>query len=308
MFRSSVAILPLLLIACDATLPRVPTALDVHPPSLAIAVNDTASLTALVVDPHGDPFIPTPEEHAIRWVSSAPEIASVSDGTVVGESPGQVVITVTAGNLPPVQVPVLVEAREVIAQLVFDYDGDRTGTFSVSESFRLDGTPEQWAYTIHDFDDNAQDVLGARSRDDGLFDLIHFRVEGWITSARSHAISEGAMTFGWDGSDAWEGRYALVFGNVSFTEVTEERLVGTFRMNLEEEATKALLTVSGGTFDLPIVHERDFVSEGAPGFIASAHRAGGPAAIGSGVAEPRAIRSFRSLRRAPPDRRSGGSG
>jgi len=248
------------LAACDSTEPRVPTSIDVQPTAVTVEVGDTAMVTASVLDQHGRPFSTSPEDHAITWSSSFGSIASVSGGVITGESPGAATVTVGAGELEPVEVQVTVEPRTVTSQLAFDYSGDRTGSFSISETFRLTVTelPDDLAYSIYDQQQAEQVIGGERLRADGLHDLIIFWVDGRVTATGSRPIAGGVVLFGFDLEDAtWEAAYVMTAGSATFSSVSELQLVGSFDMQMQEFETEAVLEVEG-IFDLPVLRQADF--------------------------------------------------
>jgi hypothetical protein len=250
--------------ACDSTEPRVPTSVEVQPTAVTVEVGDTAMVTASILDQHGAPFSTPPEDHPITWTSSFGSIASVSNGVITGESPGTATVTVRAGELEPVEVQVTVEPRTVTSQLAFDYSGDRSGTFSISETFRLvvAEIPDDLAYSLYDQQEAEQIVGGEHLRADGLYDVIVFWVDGRVTSTGSRSIVGGVVLFGFDlDVSSWEAAYVMTAGSVTFASVSELQLAGSFQMEMLEFDTEAGLEVDG-TFDLPVIRQADFGPSG----------------------------------------------
>jgi hypothetical protein len=252
--------------ACDSTEPRVPAAVEVDQQALTVQVGDTARVEAVVIDQSGRAFDTPPDGFAITWSTSAPSVATVSDGLITGVGRGDAVIRAHAGALPAAEVAVTVESRVVTAQLGFSYSGDRTGSFSIDETFAIDEIGAgDWAVTFYAVDDGLDftDAMGFRLRGDGLVDFMWFWVEGHITSADTRPAG-ALLLLGWNIPDnTAEKVYEVTSGTVTHTSVTTERMVGTFALEMAEDGTGAALTVSGGTFDLPLVEEDEVFADGA---------------------------------------------
>jgi hypothetical protein len=274
--------------ACDSTEPRVPTSVEVQPTAVTVEVGDTAMVTASILDQHGAPFSTPPEDHPITWSSSFGSIASVSNGVITGESPGTATVTVRAGELEPVEVQVTVEPRIVTGEIAFDFSGDRTGSFSISETFRLDDPPSNLAFSVYDQQHNDQDIIGERLREDGLYDVVFFWVDGRVTSTGSRPISGGIMAFGFDLDDGtWEDGYAFASGSATFSAVSPLQLAGTFEMELTDldEDRYGTLSITAGTFDVPVIRPADFgPSDAGTELRTEAVRAHPHAAIGRAIA------------------------
>lgn len=107
MKRSSAASATLLLLlsACSdgGTQPgppeRVPTRLELTPQSVAVDDGGSARLTAILRDQDGEAFATLPAGISIAWSSSAADVASVVDGMVTGQHPGEARIIAQAAGL-----------------------------------------------------------------------------------------------------------------------------------------------------------------------------------------------------------------
>jgi len=265
--------------ACgDATQPRVPTALELSETALNLERFDTVTLAATVLDQHGRAYAAIPEGYAITWSSSAPQIADVSEGTIVAASPGSATITARAGNLPPLNLLVQVVPRTYSGQLSFDYAGHRSGSFAVSSSFEFlaSGGPNaaSFAFTAYEAEHDDQDFMAVRHREDGLFDVLHFWVDQRVTTSGTRAVSDGMLFLGL-GPTAVENVYWVTTGSVQITTVSDRRLVGTFTMSLEHAEFGTALNLTGGSYDLSVVPEAEFESVSVASLSAS------PAAAGS---------------------------
>ena len=88
--------LVLLVVACGGSEPRIPTTLELTPPSVAFtALGQSQQLSTSVTDQHGNPL----SEAAISWASSNGNVASVSStGLVTAQGPGTSEIMATAGS------------------------------------------------------------------------------------------------------------------------------------------------------------------------------------------------------------------
>jgi hypothetical protein len=223
-----------------------------------VEVADTAVITAAVLDQHGAPFSTPPQDHPIIWTSASPDIASVADGVITGESPGQTTVTVQAGQLAPVDIQVTVEGRTVTGQLAFEYSGDREGAFSVNETFRTDGRPAAFAFTIYDDEFDDQDIVAVRTHADGRIDLVYFWVDGRVTSSASREIDDGVIIFNLGDDMTWDAAYEVAGGSVNFSSVGDLQMAGTFGIEMLEIDSEAALTVTNGTFDLPLLTDADF--------------------------------------------------
>jgi hypothetical protein len=264
--------------ACgDATEPRVPTGLELSETALNLERFDTVTLAATVLDQHGRAYAAISEGYAITWSSSAPQIADVSEGTIVAASPGSATITARAGNLPPVKLPVQVVPRTYSGQLSFDYAGHRSGSFAVSSSFEFlaSGNPNvaSFAFATYEAEHDDQDFMAVSQRADGLFDALHFWVDQRVTTTGTRAVSDGMLFLGL-GPAAVEDAYWVSSGSVQITTVSDRRLVGTFTMSLEHAEFGTALNLTGGTFDLPEVPEAEFESSASVASLSASPAAG----------------------------------
>jgi hypothetical protein len=102
------------LIACsDGTQPRVPSSVQVSQTSVRMEDGESVTVTASLLDQNGSAFASPVEGFAISWSSSAPAIASVNQGVITGETPGQAIVTAKAGSLPGANINVQVDATSV---------------------------------------------------------------------------------------------------------------------------------------------------------------------------------------------------
>lgn len=109
-----VAAATMLLNACsEATQPRVPTSVQVDRTSVQLEQGESVTVTATLLDQHGSAYTTPPPGYAITWASSAPSVASVNGGVITGESPGNAVVTATAGSLAAARIEVQVIALPV---------------------------------------------------------------------------------------------------------------------------------------------------------------------------------------------------
>lgn len=269
--------------ACgDSTEPRVPTAVEVDQQNVSLETGGTAHVTARVVDQHGRAFDTPPEGFAITWSSGDPATASVTDGAITGVWHGTTVVTASAGGLPSAEVNVNVGVRTITTQMGFSFSGDRTGSFSVQETFPGNAIDwgGNWAFTVHNTEYGDQDVMAQRRRGDGLVDFIWFWIEGQVTSTGTRQPYGGFMLFGYDSAtETWENEYGVTSGSVTFNSVTSTQLAGTFTLNLEEEDTNAPLSVTGGTFDLALVPEQVVFGDPATASFDGAGAVEVPAAV-----------------------------
>jgi hypothetical protein len=254
--------------ACDSTEPRIPTALQVDRQTLTLEVGDTTRIEAFVVDQHGRAYDPPPEGHAITWSSSNPGVATVSGGLVRGVSSGAATISASAGALQPAQVPVTVEARTVTMQFGLSYSGHRTGSLSISETVQLtqiDGFGNL-ALSYYDTGHGSQDIVAQQRRADGTYDLVHIWFDGpQITTTGSRAISAGFMVLGFDlQTETWDAAYLVASGTANFTTAGLRQVAGTFVMSMAEHESGQALSVTGGSFIVPVLTDSDFAAAPDP--------------------------------------------
>jgi hypothetical protein len=267
--------------ACgDSTTPRTPTSLQLDQTAVTLEVGDTVVVSATVLDQHGTAFPQPPAGFTVQWSSSNPSVASVDGGRIVGRGPGQAIITASGAGASSAQIAVTVTAPLLRGRLAFSYSGERTGTFSIDQTFRLtDPNFEMgtWAVTLFDSDFQSQDLVAQRRRPDGNYDILAFWVDGRVTSpgTRNVQAGDGILLFGLNAQTGnAEAVYEVVSGQVTFATVGQHQMAGTFSLLLES-ATGGVLQVAGGTFDVPILLETDF------GAAAAANPAAAGTASGS---------------------------
>lgn len=103
-FRSLLSLwLTAVLASCTALfLPpeeRVPTTLELSPAELVVSDGETLSVSALLLDQHGDPFEAIPPEMPVEWSVTDPELAVVQPGLVRGLKQGTGTLIVRVGDL-----------------------------------------------------------------------------------------------------------------------------------------------------------------------------------------------------------------
>lgn len=78
---------------------RVPTSIALNVGNATLKDGETFRFTAELLDQSGRPFQSLPPGVGITWTSTAPQIATVSDGTVTAERPGSAEIVAQAGQI-----------------------------------------------------------------------------------------------------------------------------------------------------------------------------------------------------------------
>jgi hypothetical protein len=253
----------LLLTACgDGTGPRVPSAVEVEPQTVAMETSDTVTVQAVLVDQAGRPYATLPPGYEITWSSSAPLVADVENGLIQALRPGQAIITARAGELDPAPIQVTVSPRTVSTQAAFAYDGFQTGTFDVDATFRLDqlNWDGDWALSWVTVEDGTtyQDFQAQQVRSDGKVDWFWFWTVGEVDATGAWTIDGGYFVTGFDlGDESVEAVYAGS-GTVNITTVGDRRLGGTFAMELveldrDDQPTGETLDITGGSMSMPIV-------------------------------------------------------
>lgn len=264
-----------LLTACgDSTEPRVPTAVQLDRQAVTLEFGDTLTLHATVVDQNGRAYDVPPQGFTIGWSSSAPGVASVNNaGRVTATGYGLASISAQAGGLPSAQAQVEVEPRLLRMQMAFAYNGDLSGTVAIDETERLDEIDwfGNWTLTEYNTQFDDQDIIGQRLRPDGLYDILYFWVDGRITSAGTHAASDGVFVIGFDADEnTEEGFFQITSGAVVFDAVDTRTMRGTFSLGLQELLDgdmlgEGVIDITDGTFDLPLVTEAEFAADPGPG-------------------------------------------
>jgi hypothetical protein len=282
MRRSALFLLamPLAVVACDSTEPRVPGSLRLEADVVAVEVNDSTEIEVIVVDRSGNDFVTPPSGVTIQWSVSDPQVARVTNGYVVGLRPGSTVATASAAGLEPVELTIDVLARELEGRLSFDYSGHVTGSFGVDGGFSIHPitgpTTGDWVVTFHDEAYGSQDIIAQRTRTDGRIDLAWFLVAGGVTQPGTHAATEGVLVLGYQPAlDAAEGTYLLTSGTVNFTAASATRLAGNFVLTFANSGGSAV-QVTGGVFDAPVVDVESILGNSA-GQPVSASLSGGAA-------------------------------
>jgi len=259
-----------LLGACDSTAPRVPDAVQLPVESLNLLVGETTDLEAVILDQRGRAYDAPPTGFEIVWTSSDQTVATVQDGAITGVGSGEATITAQAGTLAPADVVVSVHGsldvagsfdlpviadddpgeREVRAQISFTYEGHRSGSVVLEETFVLDQltNTDNFAYTFFNSEFEDQDFIVLQWRPDGTIDYMEFYVDGAITETGSYTAYLGFLVLGYDPqSDTSDAEYVLDLhpGTVSVTAAEEGQLAGTFSFTMEVDLVTAAASVAG---------------------------------------------------------------
>jgi uncharacterized protein YjdB len=244
---------------------RVPGSLALSLSHVELEVGESVTVAATIRDRQGQPYATPPAGHAVSWSTSAGSVATVEDGVITATGAGEATVTAQAGDLPPAVVHVLVTSPFVDAQIAFSYSGQRSGSFAVSTSFDPREIPEDdsWAYSFYDSQDDDVEIRAQRKRPDGRFDFILFWVDGPATAPSTRPATGGLFLIGMDPiTNIAEAGYFVTSGSVDYTSASSMRVVGTFVLGLLPIGPPGTLSVTGGTFDLPILTEEDVL--GAP--------------------------------------------
>jgi uncharacterized membrane protein len=86
----------------------VPTSIELSRSELNLVRGTIETVSATVLDQHGEPMLSLPAGFAITWATSDPEVVRVADGLVSAHRGGRATITASAGQLTPAQLPVAV--------------------------------------------------------------------------------------------------------------------------------------------------------------------------------------------------------
>jgi trimeric autotransporter adhesin len=236
--------------------PRSATAVIIESGPIAMAVGQSQTVTASFADRDGEPVPSTGQ--VVTWTSTRTSVATVSNGTIHAVGPGTATITASSPGLTSATVQVTVSQPLLSANLGFTYTGDREGEFRVAAEFLIGPngpTGGDWAATFHDATHGSQDLIAFRQRSDGKFDLLWVWTDGpQVTSAGTRTLDDGVFAVGIapDG-ESWEQTYGVMSGSVTFNAPSAGRVTGTFTIELANTVTDAPLTVSAGTFDVPVL-------------------------------------------------------
>ena len=155
--------------------------------------------------------------------------------------------------------------------LSFNYNGDISGTFSVSGEPRLTSTGlPQNPFAVATTEGGSLLVFGARPATGNKFDLV--RIEGelgagtfQVCSAPSADCPGGIFLLGLnDALNSFDQAYVLTSGTVTVSEVNGERVRGSFQGTAvrldpatgQRDPTRTI-TISNGQFDAPVDNEFD---------------------------------------------------
>jgi hypothetical protein len=250
--------LAVLISACgDTTQPLVPSDLQLSHQTVQLDHGEQVTVTATLVDQHGNAFTTPPQDFTINWSSSTPDVASVADGVIVARAPGTAVITARSGSLPERRVEVQVTTS---MQIGFSYTGEREGSFSISRTLVDLEDPEEVAVSYYDSEHGMQTIVAMRFRSDARIDMLLIAVDGRVQAPGAMSIGMGqaflflGLPFFGSEMDA-EGMYASAGGTLSVSQASATRIAGTFSMNMVNVETMSALNVTGGTFNLPVFEE-----------------------------------------------------
>jgi hypothetical protein len=247
--------------ACDSgTEPRVPASVQVNQPSLSLAVGQSATVEAVILDQHGRAYDVPPPDFAITWTSTNPAVASVVGGVITGNQGGQATIRAQAGSLPPADVQVSVvstlfltdgtldipvldgdepDATVVSTRMGFTYSGHRSGTFLVDTTVALGVVDESvsFAYTFYNEQFDDQDLVAWQRRADGRLDYMEIYVDSPVSGTGTFEVYLGFLFLGWNpNTEDYENFYILEdapLGTLTVTSAAGGRLVGTFQLSME---------------------------------------------------------------------------
>jgi hypothetical protein len=162
---------------------------------------------------------------------------------------------------------------EFQARFSFTYDGYRSGSFNVDDTFVLDPAtmdPGSWGLTYYIYEQYEQFIGAHYLRDDGLVDMMWCWTPGGRVTAPGTRLLECWFTPQYNfetGEYADPEDYTSFIGGdrpgdgtgrVTFTSVTPERLAGTFSITMHvvdwpDWLGSPSITISDGAFDLPVV-------------------------------------------------------
>ena len=163
---------------------------------------------------------------------------------------------------------------ERIGSLSFNYSGDISGTFSVSGEPKLssNGLPQN-GFAVAGTDDGDVFVGGFRPQQGSKFDFLRIELEG-VTGPRTVTVCPQptgtcplvALYLGFNpNGDTSDRRYVLTSGSVTVSELSVERVRGSFQGSgiLINPTTgmpdfSRTITISNGQFDAPIRNDFDF--------------------------------------------------
>lgn len=258
-----------LLGACDSTDPRVPTSVEVQVDALNLLVGETTGVQAAVADQRGRAYDVPPEGFEILWTSSDESVATVADGEILGIASGVATIRAQAGTLPPADIEVQVhgsleitgtfdlpiiaeddpDGREVHAEIGFSYDGHRSGSFGVDETFVFEDLTgaDSYAFTFFNSDFGDQDFVALQWRADGTIDYTEFYVDGGVTETGDFTVYLGFLVLGFDpNTDTADVEYVLEVhpGSMTVASATEGQLAGSFTFTMEVDLAASVLAVA----------------------------------------------------------------
>jgi hypothetical protein len=257
--------------ACDSgTEPRVPASVQVDQPSLSLAVGQSATVEAVILDQHGRAYDVPPPDFAITWTSTNAAVASVVDGVITGNQGGQATIRAQAGALAAAEVQVVVHGTlfltdgrldvpiftfdepddtVVSTRMSFTYSGHRSGGFAVDTALALGFVDEtvSFAFTFYNEEFDDQDFRAWQQRADGRLDYLEFYVDGPVTGPGTVTLYLGFLFLGWDpNTQTFENFYILEQdpGTLTITSIDGDRVTGTFELSMEVEVDVASALVA----------------------------------------------------------------
>lgn len=241
----------------EASESRQPSSLEVHPTSLVMPVDDSASVEVTVLDQDGKPFETVPEGVEIVWKSSDPAVVSVREGVLASVDLGEATATASADGVGSDDLLARVLPVEY-AELTFTH-GDRTFTIEGDFGFDRDHPASvfynrsSWAYTLYWIDKDEQYIIGrSRGEDGDLYGEVYLYVHGRVTEPGTHDHPgwTGYLGLNHELDAGYQEWYDIHDLQMTFQTVTEDRMAGTFSFDLVD-GTTVVAEVTDGSFDIP---------------------------------------------------------
>jgi hypothetical protein len=236
--------------------PRTPSSVELDRQAVTLEVGETVLIQATFLDQHGSAFAAPPPNVALSWSSSNGVVATVNQGTIIAAGAGTATVTASAPGIPPATVQVTVTARSYQGQISLDYSGTPGGHFSINSTFQLGpmgATTPDWAVSFYDPSFASQDVVGFSERTDGKLDVVWFWATGAPITAPATRVISGFLILGLDADETWERGIEFPDGTATFTVPSQGRLSGTFSSQAVDVDTNEPVSISAGTFDVPVL-------------------------------------------------------
>lgn len=277
LFCALVAVVVIVAACAESIEPRVPTTLVLDPSPVQMEWGlGTARITPEILDQHGVPFSIWPQGHLLTWFVDDPEVVMVMGrndpfGNLRPAWGGQTILTATAGELPPIDVyvTVLPPPDTIAGEVRFQYAGDTSGSFVVSDTWPFDhrnpaffSRPaylEMWgerAASWYAADWGGQIIQADRRTTAGIEDRLYMYVEGRLAESGTHEVSVTLQlnynTKGIQTASPYTGR-----GHMTVTSISDSRLSGRFSVGLSqllnEEGDRNVIEIVDGRIDVPLL-------------------------------------------------------